>query len=66
MSHSDFSLNPKQRQEWRQKIEKANYHNIFCHCRHCQQEWIDSSFEAVCQCGSQDVEKIACWQFPDG
>ena len=53
-------------QEWQFKIEQANRHNIFCHCRHCQAEWVDSSWTALCQkCGSTDVEKISCWQFPD-
>ena len=51
--------------EWRQKIELANRNNIFCHCRTCDAQWVDSSFDAVCSCGSSDVERISCWQFPD-
>jgi Zn finger protein HypA/HybF involved in hydrogenase expression len=58
-------LTQKERQEWLSKIETANRNNIFCHCRQCQREWIDSTFEAVCQCGSHNVETISCWQFPD-
>ena len=36
-------------------IETANRHNILCHCRRCGLEWIDSTFEAICQCGSSDT-----------
>ena len=52
-------------QEWQQKIEVANHNNIFCHCRTCGAQWVDSSLEAMCNCGSLDVERISCWQFPD-
>ncbi len=64
---SDFlhSLDPNLRQEWQAKIETANQHNIFCHCHRCGQEWIDSTFSVICQCGSSAVETISCWQFPD-
>lgn len=51
--------------EWRVKIEVANRNNIFCHCRTCGAQWVDSSFDAVCSCGSSKVERISCWQFPD-
>ena len=64
---SDFSspLEPDQLQEWLVKIATANRNNILCHCRRCGWEWVDSTFEAICQCGSSDVERISCWQFPD-
>jgi Zn finger protein HypA/HybF involved in hydrogenase expression len=53
-------------QRWQQKIEIANRNNIFCHCLQCDREWVDSSLEAICtSCGSNKVERIACWQFPD-
>ena len=63
----DFSspLEPDELHQWRTKIDTANRHNILCHCRCCGWEWIDSTFEAICQCGSSDVERISCWQFPD-
>lgn len=52
--------------QWRKKIEIANHNNIFCHCRRCGYEWVDSSFDTDCtSCSSQDVERICCWQFPD-
>ncbi|NEP14705.1 MAG: hypothetical protein F6J92_27445 [Symploca sp. SIO1A3] len=52
--------------EWRSKIEIANRNNIFCHCCSCGYEWVGSSFGAACSsCGSQNVEQISCWQFPD-
>ena len=61
-SRQDTSLTHK----WRKKIEVANRNNIFCHCRSCDYEWVDSSVDVVCSsCGSKDVERISCWQFPD-
>lgn len=50
---------------WQSKIQIANNNNIFCYCRTCKAEWVDSSFAAVCNCGSSNVEHISCWQFPD-
>lgn len=51
---------------WREKIAIADRNNILCHCRQCDREWVASVRENTCSCGSQDVEAIACWQFPDG
>jgi hypothetical protein len=65
MSNSDNSLNPDLLQKWLDKIDKANQNNIFCHCRDCDWEWIDSSLNPKCRCGSANIETIACWQFPD-
>lgn len=54
-------------QRWQRAIRIADRRNVFCHCRHCQAEWVDSSRQAPClQCGSLSVERIPCWQFPDG
>jgi hypothetical protein len=50
---------------WQEKIEEADRNNILCHCRHCDTEWIDSSWHTICRCGSADIERISCWQFPD-
>lgn len=61
--HSHF--HPQELQEWQLKIEAANLYNIFCHCRQCDREWVASSSEVPCDCGSTNVEHIACWQFPD-
>ena len=61
-------LSEEERQElefWRKNIESANRNNIFCHCRRCGAEWVDSSLNAVCSCGNSQVERISCWQFPD-
>lgn len=53
--------------QWQEKIKIANRNNIFCHCRNCNHEWVDSSFDAICNnCGNNNVERICCWQFPDG
>lgn len=66
MSESSPEQDTSLLREWRQKIEVANRNSIFCHCRHCGVEWVDSSFDAACnRCGSSDVEHISCWQFPD-
>lgn len=52
--------------EWQYQIERANRNNVFCHCRECDREWVDSNSRAACpNCGSSNVERIACWQFPD-
>jgi hypothetical protein len=58
-------LTPTELHEWKQSLEEANRYNIFCHCRECKREWVASKPEA-CICGSNHVERIACWQFPDG
>lgn len=50
---------------WQAKIETANRNNILCHCHQCGAEWVASRREA-CRCGSEAVETIPCWQFPDG
>jgi hypothetical protein len=59
-------FDPDELKEWFANLEEANRYNVFCHCRRCGREWVDSSFDAVCQCGSKEVERISCWQFPDG
>jgi putative hemolysin len=59
-------LTPEELQEWQEKIAVANSNNIFCHCRQCGYEWVGNDRDRCCQCSSEDVERIACWQFPDG
>ncbi|MBD2615208.1 MULTISPECIES: hypothetical protein [Nostoc] len=57
---------PDKLQKWHEGIKQANRNNIFCHCRSCGYEWIDSTFDVTCvECGSKDVESISSWQFPD-
>lgn len=51
--------------DWQLTLAEADRHNIFHHCRHCQREWVASTWEA-CSCGSKEVEHLRCWQFPDG
>ncbi len=65
MPDSQSQFPSKELHDWQQSLEEANRHNIFCHCRECGYEWVASKLEA-CVCGSQRVEHIACWQFPDG
>jgi len=66
MKNEKSQLNHQTLQEWRNKIEIANQHNIFCHCRDCGYEWVDSGLKTGCtQCQSDRVERISCWQFPD-
>jgi hypothetical protein len=64
MSEIPPQLTPEERQEWQLIIAAANLHNILHHCRQCDREWVASVAEA-CQCGSSNIERIACWQFPD-
>jgi hypothetical protein len=64
MNNSPWHLDPDELREWQLKIEIANQHNIWCHCRQCDREWIASA-PVACECGSVQVEHIACWQFPD-
>jgi len=65
MSETPRQLTPDELRQWQAAIEEADRHNILCHCRECDREWVSSKPEA-CQCGSKRVEHIACWQFPDG
>ncbi|PSO48468.1 MAG: hypothetical protein BRC33_09800 [Cyanobacteria bacterium SW_9_44_58] len=54
-------------QQWWRKVELADRNNIFCHCRDCGEEWVDSQKDVACaNCGSNNLEQIRCWQFPDG
>lgn len=57
-------LSQEELQEWQRCSEEANRYNIWCHCRHCEREWVASA-EVACECGSKNVQYIACWQFPD-
>ena len=59
-------LSEQERQQWQAAIAEANRNNILCHCKQCDREWVASSDEAICECGSRAIEAIACWQFPDG
>ncbi|KOR34161.1 MULTISPECIES: hypothetical protein [Planktothricoides] len=53
-------------EQWRKNLAVANRNNIFCHCRNCEAEWVDSSEDNLCpECGSRNIEHISCWQFPD-
>jgi Zn finger protein HypA/HybF involved in hydrogenase expression len=66
MSDNFLSANSDLVQQWHQGIKDANRNNIFCHCRACGYEWIDSTFDVTCiKCTSKDVESISSWQFPD-
>lgn len=65
MSDVPEQLEPEELQKWLNQIAQANHHNIFCHCRDCHQEWIASDLDSHCPCGSYNVERIPCWQFPD-
>ncbi len=66
MSNSFPFSNSDQLDQWHQSIKNANRNNIFCHCRTCGYEWMDSILNAVCaKCSNKDVERISSWQFPD-
>jgi len=58
-------LSPQEWYEWQLRIQAANQNNLLHHCRKCDREWV-ASVEEFCSCGSKSVERLACWQFPDG
>lgn len=59
-------LEASELREWRDRIDEANRQNIFCHCRNCGYEWVDSFENVPCiSCASKNVQYILCWQFPD-
>lgn len=64
MSEIPRQFNDQELLEWQQCLEEADRHNILCHCRQCDREWVASTPEA-CSCGSRSIEHITCWQFPD-
>lgn len=67
MSETPRVLDDDELHNWQLNIAEANRNNIFCHCRQCGYEWVDSVEEVSCdRCGSKNIEQIACWQFPDG
>ncbi|MEO0541968.1 MAG: hypothetical protein AAFZ80_14055 [Cyanobacteria bacterium P01_A01_bin.105] len=59
-------LTDQERQQQQDNITEASRNNILCHCKACGYEWVSSVQESRCRCGSQAIEHIACWQFPDG
>ncbi|MEN9216046.1 MAG: hypothetical protein Q6K90_01835 [Gloeomargarita sp. HHBFW_bins_162] len=59
-------LNEHEQALWHQTLDQLNRHNLYCACRQCGYEWVDSQMNVVCsQCGSSQVQIIPCWQFPD-
>ncbi len=66
MTMPSHQLTEKERLQWQAAIAEANRHNIFCHCKLCDREWVTSVNPGGCECGSREIETIACWQFPDG
>ena len=66
MSGIPHQLTDGELRQWQVAIEAANRNNILCHCKRCDREWMASVGGTPCECGSQAVEYIACWQFPDG
>ncbi|NEO25416.1 MAG: hypothetical protein F6K03_00595 [Kamptonema sp. SIO4C4] len=66
MNTRNWQEEDKLLQTWQNKIRVADRNNIFCHCRNCGEEWVTSERNPSCICGSENIEAIACWQFPDG
>ncbi|MEL6384669.1 MAG: hypothetical protein AAFQ89_19860 [Cyanobacteria bacterium J06626_18] len=66
MSRTPSSFQPEELRRWQFGLKQADDNNVFCHCRVCDREWVASSHEVRCICGSNNVETISCWQFPDG
>ncbi len=57
---------PEELADWQRRLAEANRHNVFCHCRDCDAEWVGSAPLPCPTCGSDSIEHILCWQFPDG
>jgi hypothetical protein len=57
---------PEELHQWQLALAAANRNNIWCHCKNCDAEWVSSDEQGSClTCGSDRVERILCWQFPD-
>jgi len=64
MTEASSYFSPDELQQWQFGLQQANLNNVLCHCRQCDYVWVASTAEP-CRCGSQAVEAIPCWQFPD-
>ncbi|MEN9217408.1 MAG: hypothetical protein Q6J33_00210 [Gloeomargarita sp. DG_2_bins_126] len=59
-------LTDAEKKLWQQTLEQLNRHNLYCACRQCGYEWVDSQMAVPCpRCGSSQVQILPCWQFPD-
>jgi hypothetical protein len=58
-------LSSGEKKAWKLGLEDADRHNILCHCRDCDYEWIASTHTNCDSCRSSNVEHVSCWQFPD-
>jgi predicted Zn-ribbon and HTH transcriptional regulator len=66
MSERSNYLTPDELAIAQAEIGRISQHNIFCHCRNCGYEWVDSTKDVSCpKCRDSRIEAIACWQFPD-
>jgi hypothetical protein len=65
MSDPPSHFTPEELCQWQAGLQEANRNNIWCHCRQCDREWVASEQEGCPYCGSDRVEHIPCWQFPD-
>jgi len=66
MSEIPSHFTSEELRRWRFGLQQADDNNVLCHCRECDREWVESSHQVRCTCGSRNVESISCWQFPDG
>lgn len=64
MTNSDSQFTLEELQQWQRAIAEADRHNR-CHCKQCDAAWVASTPVACPDCGSDRVEHISCWQFPD-
>jgi len=65
MTNPDSQFTPDELQQWQSAIAETDRHNIWCHCKKCDAEWVASTPVNCPDCGSDRVEHISCWQFPD-
>jgi hypothetical protein len=58
-------LTPTEYAQWQATLAEASRNNIWCHCRQCDREWVASTTAETCTCGSQNIQYVHCWMFPD-
>ncbi len=63
---SSPQLNYQEHTLWQKALTQLNRYNLYCACRQCGYEWVDSQTDIACpHCQSKSIQMIPCWQFPD-
>jgi hypothetical protein len=65
MADSSSQFTPDELEAWQQALGIADRNNILHHCLQCDRQWV-ATYDKTCVCGGDRLERIPCWQFPDG